>query len=268
MTLEKEVIDRRIALMEAEGICFRTGVDVGRDITAKELTAQFDRVILACGASNPRDISVPGRECSNIYFAVEYLTSVTKSLLDSQFADGKAISAKGKHVLVIGGGDTGNDCVGTAIRQGAKSVTQLEIMPMPPLSRTESNPWPQWPKVLKTDYGQEEAIAVFGKDPRVYETTVTEFIPDKKGNVKKAKIVSLKNMVPVPETEKVIDAELVLIAAGFLGSQKYVTDAFDLKLDSRTNVQTVEDTYQTGIPNVFAAGDMPVSYTHLRAHET
>lgn len=256
MKLEKEVIDRRIALMEAEGICFRTGVDVGRDITAKELTAQFDRVILACGASNPRDISVPGRECSNIYFAVEYLTSVTKSLLDSQFADGKAISAKGKHVLVIGGGDTGNDCVGTAIRQGAKSVTQLEIMPMPPLSRTESNPWPQWPKVLKTDYGQEEAIAVFGKDPRVYETTVTEFIPDKKGNVKKAKIVSLKNMVPVPETEKVIDAELVLIAAGFLGSQKYVTDVFDLKLDSRTNVQTVEDTYQTGIPNVFAAGDM------------
>lgn len=256
MKLEKEIIDRRIALMEAEGICFQTGVDVGVDITAKELTAQFDRVILTCGASNPRDISVPGRECGNIYFAVEYLTSVTKSLLDSRFADGKAISAKGKHVLVIGGGDTGNDCVGTAIRQGAKSVTQLEIMPKPPLSRTESNPWPQWPKVLKTDYGQEEAIAVFGKDPRVYETTVTEFIADKKGNVKKAKIVSLKNMVPVPETEKVIDAELVLIAAGFLGSQKYVTDAFDLKLDSRTNVQTVEDTYQTAIPNVFAAGDM------------
>ena len=256
MKLEKEIIDRRIALMEAEGICFQTGVDVGVDITAKELTAQFDRVILTCGASNPRDISVPGRECGNIYFAVEYLTSVTKSLLDSRFADGKAISAKGKHVLVIGGGDTGNDCVGTAIRQGAKSVTQLEIMPKPPLSRNEGNPWPQWPKVLKTDYGQEEAIAVFGKDPRVYETTVTEFIADKKGNVKKAKIVSLKNMVPVPETEKVIDAELVLIAAGFLGSQKYVTDAFDLKLDSRTNVQTVEYTYQTAIPNVFAAGDM------------
>ena len=143
MKLDKKILDRRIELMKAEGVEFKTGVDVGKDITAEELKRQFGRVILACGASNPRDINVPGRESGNIYFAVEYLSSVTKSLLDSGFADGKAISAKGKHVLVIGGGDTGNDCVGTAVRQGAKSVTQLEMMPKPSVERLPSNPWPE-----------------------------------------------------------------------------------------------------------------------------
>ena len=223
-------------------------------------------MILACGASNPRDIQVPGRESGNIFFAVEYLSSVTKSLLDSGFADGKAISAKGKHVLVIGGGDTGNDCVGTAIRQGAKSVTQLEMMPKPSEERLPSNPWPEWPKVLKTDYGQEEAIAVFGHDPRIYKTTVKEFQKDKNGNVKKAVIVSLEPkkdeksgrmmMVPIEGSEKVIDAQLVLIAAGFLGSQKYVTDAFKTDLNPRTNVLTKPDEYETSVPGVFTAGDM------------
>ena len=193
MKLDKKVLDRRIKLMEEEGVVFETGVDVGKDITAEELKKQFDRIVLACGASNPRDINVPGRDSNNIFFAVDYLGSVTKSLLDSNLKDGKFVSAKGKHVLVIGGGDTGNDCVGTAIRLGAKSVTQLEMMPKPPLDRTPSNPWPEWPKVLKTDYGQEEAIAVFGHDPRVYQTTVKEFIKDKNGNVKKAVIVKLES---------------------------------------------------------------------------
>lgn len=266
MKLDKKILDRRIELMKAEGVEFKTGVDVGKDITAQELKKQFDRVILACGASNPRDITVPGRESGNIYFAVEYLSSVTKSLLDSGFADGKAISAKGKHVLVIGGGDTGNDCVGTAIRLGAKSVTQLEMMPKPSEERLPSNPWPQWPRVLKTDYGQEEAIAVFGHDPRIYKTTVKEFQKDKNGNVKKAVIVSLEPkkdeksgrmmMVPIEESEKVIDAQLVLIAAGFLGSQKYVTDAFKTDLNPRTNVLTKPDEYETSVPGVFTAGDM------------
>ena len=266
MKLDKKILDRRIELMKAEGVEFKTGVDVGKDITAEELKKQFDRVILACGASNPRDITVPGRESGNIYFAVEYLSSVTKSLLDSGFADGKAISAKGKHVLVIGGGDTGNDCVGTAIRQGAKSVTQLEMMPKPSEERLPSNPWPQWPRVLKTDYGQEEAIAVFGHDPRIYKTTVKEFQKDKNGNVKKAVIVSLEPkkdeksgrmmMVPIEGSEKVIDAQLVLIAAGFLGSQKYVTDAFKTDLNPRTNVLTKPDEYETSVPGVFTAGDM------------
>ena len=266
MKLDKKILDRRIELMKAEGVEFKTGVDVGKDITAEELKRQFDRVILACGASNPRDINVPGRESGNIYFAVEYLSSVTKSLLDSGFADGKAISAKGKHVLVIGGGDTGNDCVGTAVRQGAKSVTQLEMMPKPSVERLPSNPWPEWPKVLKTDYGQEEAIAVFGQDPRIYKTTVKEFQKDKNGNVKKAVIVSLEPkkdeksgrmmMIPIEGSEKVIDAQLVLIAAGFLGSQKYVTDAFKTDLNPRTNVLTKPDEYETSVPDVFTAGDM------------
>ena len=174
--------------------------------------------------------------------------------------------AKDKHVLVIGGGDTGNDCVGTSIRLGAKSVTQLEMMPKPPVERAANNPWPEWPRILKTDYGQEEAIAVFGHDPRVYQTTVTEFIADKKGNVCKAKIVKLKSqkdektgrmmMVPVEGTEEVIPADVVLIAAGFLGSQKYVTDAFGVSVDARTNVATKEETYETNVPGVFAAGDV------------
>ena len=266
MKLDKSVIDRRVKLMEVEGVVLRTGLDVGKDRKASQIRKDFDRVVLACGASNPRDISVPGREAGNIYFAVDFLTSVTKSLLDSNFEDKQYISPKGKDVLVIGGGDTGNDCVGTAIRLGAKSVTQLEMMPEPPKERTLQNPWPEWPRVLKTDYGQEEAIAVFGKDPRIYQTTVTEFFKDEKGNVKKAKIVKLApkkdektgrmNMVPVEGTEEERPAQLVLIAAGFLGSQKYVTDAFGTDLNPRTNVLTKPEEYETSVPGVFVAGDM------------
>lgn len=266
MKLEKSIIDRRIRLMEEEGVVFRANADVGKDIPAKDLLRDYDRVILACGASNPRDISVPGRDAGNIFFAVDYLKSVTKSLLDSDLKDKSFVSPKGRHVLVIGGGDTGNDCVATAIRLGAKSVTQLEMMPEPPKSRTPGNPWPEWPKVLKTDYGQEEAIALFGKDPRIYQTTVTEFLKDGKGNVQKAKIISLEPkqdkksgrmiMSPVEGTEKTMDAQLVLIAAGFLGSQKYVTDAFQTETDPRTNVKTKSGAYETTVPRVFTAGDM------------
>ena len=266
MKLEKQIIDRKIAVMEEEGITFKTNVDVGKDIKPKELLAEYDAVILACGASNPRDIQAPGREAKGIYFAVDFLTSTTKSLWDNGLKEGTFISAKDKDVIVIGGGDTGNDCVGTSIRLGAKSVTQLEMMPKPPVERAANNPWPEWPRILKTDYGQEEAIAVFGHDPRVYQTTVTEFIADKKGNVCKAKIVKLKSqkdektgrmmMVPVEGTEEVIPADVVLIAAGFLGSQKYVTDAFKVALTGRTNVETKPEAYETSVPRVFTAGDM------------
>lgn len=266
MKLEKSVIDRRVHLMEEEGVIFVTGVNVGKDITAEELLEKFDRVLLACGASNPRDINVTGRDAKGIYFAVDFLSKVTKALLDSDFEKVPYELAKDKHVLVIGGGDTGNDCVGTSIRLGAKSVTQLEMMPKPPVNRTESNPWPQWPKVLKTDYGQQEAIAVFGEDPRVYQTTVTEFIKDEKGNVCQAKIVKLESkkdeatgrmqMVPVEGSEEMIPVDLVLIAAGFLGSQAYVTDAFKVNLDGRTNVATLPGSYQTSNEKVFVTGDM------------
>jgi glutamate synthase (NADPH/NADH) small chain len=236
------------------------------DVKAAELTKQYDRIILCCGAKNPRDIKAAGRDAEGIYFAVDYLSRTTKSLLDSDLKDNNYVSAKGKNVVIIGGGDTGNDCVGTAIRQGAKSVTQLEMMPCPPTERAANNPWPEWPKVLKTDYGQEEAIACFGSDPRIYQTTVKEFHKDKSGKLNGITIVSLEskldektgryNMVEVAGSEKKIPAELVLIAAGFLGTENYIAKAFGVELNQRTNVATEEGRYATNVKNVFTAGDM------------
>lgn len=266
MKLEKHIIERRIRIMEKEGITFVTNTDIGKDKKPAALLAEFDRVVLACGASNPRDIQAPGRDAAGIYFAVDFLRANTKSLLDSGLSDGKYISTKDKHVVIIGGGDTGNDCVGTAMRHGCKSVTQIEMMPKAPEERAENNPWPEWPKVLKTDYGQEEAIAVFGHDPRIYETTVKEFIKDKKGNLKGVKTVQIAweqdaetskmLMKEVPSSERILDADVVLIAAGFLGSQKYVTDAFQVELDQRTNVATAPGQYCTSADRIFVAGDM------------
>ncbi len=266
MKLEKRIVERKIEVMEAEGVVFVTNTDVGRDIKPAKLLKEYDRVVLACGASNPRDISVPGRDAKGICFAVDFLKANTKSLLDSGLSDGCYIDAKGKNVVIIGGGDTGNDCVGTVIRHGCKSVTQIEMMPQAPEKRAADNPWPQWPKVLKTDYGQEEAIAVFGHDPRIYETTVKEFMKDKEGNVKSVKTVKLSretepetgrvSMKEIAGSEQVLEAELVLIAAGFLGSQKYVTDAFQVETDGRSNVKTPSGGYQTSEKNVFVTGDM------------
>lgn len=266
MKLEKHVIDRKVDVMKAEGVEFRTNVNVGKDVKASQLLKEYDRVILACGASNPRDIKVPGRDANGIYFAVDFLKSTTKSLLDNDLTDGTYISAKGKNVMVIGGGDTGNDCVGTSIRHGAKSVLQLEMMPKLPDERTEDNPWPQWPRVCKTDYGQEEAIEVFGHDPRVYQTTVKEFIKDKNGNLKSAVLVKLQPekdkktgrmmMKEVAGSEYSVDVELVLIAAGFLGSESYVTKAFGVETNARTNVATPDGSFRTNVENIFAAGDM------------
>ena len=266
MKLEKQVIDRRVKLMEEEGIEFVTNVNIGVDITAEELLQKYDRVVLCCGASNPRDINAPGRDAKGIYFAVDFLKATTKSLLDSNFEDHKYIDCKGKTVMVIGGGDTGNDCVGTSIRLGAKNVIQLEMMPKAPDERAANNPWPQWPRVCKTDYGQEEAIAKFGHDPRIYTTTVSEFIKNKNGELVQAKLVKLQSkkdeksgrmmMVPIEGSEEIINVDIVLIAAGFLGSQKYVTDAFKVNINGRTNVDTAPGKYQTSVPNVFTAGDM------------
>ena len=266
MKLEKHVIDRKVDVMKAEGVEFRTNVNVGKDVKAEQLLKEYDRVILACGASNPRDIKVPGRDANGIYFAVDFLKSTTKSLLDNGLTDGTYISAKGKNVMVIGGGDTGNDCVGTSIRHGAKSVLQLEMMPKLPDERTEDNPWPQWPRVCKTDYGQEEAIEVFGHDPIVYQTTVKEFITDKNGNLKSAVLVKLQPekdkktgrmmMKEVAGSEYSVDVELVLIAAGFLGSESYVTKAFGVETNARTNVATPDGSYKTNVENIFATGDM------------
>lgn len=266
MKLDKSVIDRRVKLMEEAGIKFVVNADVGKDIPASDIINGYDSVVLCCGASNPRDINVPGRDANGIRFAVDFLSEVTKRLLDDKFKKFPSDLVKDKDVIVIGGGDTGNDCVGSCIRLGAKSVTQLEMMPKPSEERLPSNPWPEWPRVLKTDYGQEEAIYKFGEDPRIYQTTVKEFIKDKKGNLKEAVLISLKpeknektgrmEMKPVEGSEKKVSAQLVLIAAGFLGSEKYVTDAFDVEVDGRTNVKTSPDCFATSKAKIYTAGDM------------
>ena len=261
MKLEKWVIDRRVDILKEEGIEFVTGCNVGVDITAEELAARYDAVVLCCGAKQARDLTVPGREADGVYFAVDYLTSVTRSLLDSGLTDGKAVSAAGKNVLVIGGGDTGNDCVGTAIRQVCQSIVQLEMMPRPPVERAPGNEWPEWPRVLKTDYGQQEAIARFGSDPRVYQTTVKEFYKNEAGQLCGARIAKLESqlvdgrraMVPTGE-EYDIPCELALIAAGFTGCEPYVAEAFGVEMTNRGNV--ADDHYATNQPKVFVCGDM------------
>lgn len=266
MKLEKHIIERKISVMEAEGVTFKTNVNVGVDISAEELLSEYDCVILACGASHPRDIAVEGREADGVYFAVDFLKSTTKALLDNGLQEGSYISAKDKNVLIVGGGDTGNDCVGTCVRHGAKSVIQLEMMPKLPDTRSEDNPWPEWPRVCKTDYGQEEAAAVYGSDPRVYQTTVKKLISDESGKLKQAVLVKLNaekdeatgrlKMVPIDDSEYTVDVDLLLIAAGFLGSESYITEAFGVALDSRTNVQTETGSHQTSVDRVFTAGDM------------
>ena len=266
MKLEKHIVERKINIMKEEGVTFVTNCNVGVDVKAEQLLKEYDRVVLCCGAANPRDIKAPGRDAKGIYFAVDFLKGVTKSLLDSNLKDGNFVSAKDKHVVIIGGGDTGNDCVGTSIRLGAKSVTQIEMMPKAPDHRAANNPWPEWPKICKTDYGQEEAIAMFGHDPRIYESTVKEFIKDKNGNLSAVKLVKLAwekdpetgrmNMKEIPDSEQILEAQIVLIAAGFLGSQKYVTDAFKVAVDGRSNVKTEAGKYKTSVDNIFTAGDM------------
>lgn len=268
MKLEKHIIDRRTDLMKAEGVEFRLGTDVGKDITSDEILKEFDAVVLACGSSNPRDIKAEGRDAEGIYFAVDFLKATTKSFLDSGLNDGKYISAKDKNVVIIGGGDTGNDCVGTSVRHGCKSVVQLEMMPKLPDERAADNPFPEWPRVCKTDYGQEEAIAVFGHDPRIYCTTVKEFIKDESGKLKAIKTVKLEfvadpasgRKVPkeIAGSEEVIPCELCLIAAGFLGCQSYIAEAFGTKLDGRTNVRTDAGCHATSVDKVFTAGDMHI----------
>ena len=266
MKLEKQVVIRRIDIMKEEGVKFETGIDAGKDISAAELMKKYDRVLLACGASSPRDINAPGRDAKGIYFAVDFLRANTKSLLDSGLKDGKNISAKDRNVVIVGGGDTGNDCVGTCMRHGCRSVTQIEMMPAAPEKRAAGNPWPEWPKILKTDYGQQEAAAVFGHDPRIYESTIKEFEKDSKGNLKSVTVVKLAwskdektgrmVMSEIKGSEQKLKCELLIIAAGFTGAQKYVTDAFKVELTQRGAVATAQGEYASSVPNVFAAGDM------------
>ena len=266
MKLDKSVVLRRIRLMENEGVEFRTNSDIGGSVSAESIMNEYNAVVLCCGASQPRDLNIEGRELTGVHFAVDFLKSTTKALLNDEYDKGNFISAKDKNVLVVGGGDTGNDCVGTCMRHGCRSVTQLEMMPKLPDERTPDNAWPQWPRVCKTDYGQQEAAAVFGHDPRVYQTTIKRLIGDDQGNLKAVELVKLEPkkdeasgrtmMVPIDGSEYIVDADMVLIAAGFTGAQKYVTDAFGVETNARTNVATEPEKYSSSVPKVFTAGDM------------
>ncbi|MHB1454695.1 MAG: glutamate synthase subunit beta [Saccharofermentanales bacterium] len=271
MKLDKSIVARRTGLMEAEGVVFITSTEVGRDISPEALKSGYDAVVLCGGATKPRNLVIPGRELSGIHYAMDFLKGNTKALLDNESAgkgkspEGAPISAKGKDVIVIGGGDTGTDCVGTSIRQGCRSIAQLEIMPKPPESRGAGNPWPEWPMVRKTDYGQEEAIELYGKDPRSWLTTATSFEGDAEGNltaVLTVEVVWRKDdagrMIPdpVPGTEVRRPAQLVLIAMGFLGPEETVPKAFGIEIDVRSNVKADEKTYRTSAEGIYAAGDM------------
>ncbi|MBP2642841.1 MAG: glutamate synthase small subunit [Firmicutes bacterium] len=264
MKLSKDVLQYKIDQLVERGVSFFTGVDVGKNKVATELLNTFDAVILCCGASKPRDLNVPGRDAKGIHFAVDFLKESTKTVLYSGSNGKSLISANGKCVIVVGGGDTGNDCVATAIRQGCKSIVQLEMLPKEIDERIKYIPWTEFSAVCKTDYGQEEAIHLYGHDPRRFQTTVKELIADDTGNLKAVKVVKLEaqfdnlkmRMVEVPGTEDVLACQMLIIAAGFLGGEKYTVDAFGVELDLCSNVKTMKDSYQTSKEKVFAAGDM------------
>ena len=264
MKLDKqEVVLRRISLLEAEGVKFVCNTEIGKNYPVEKLKADFDAVILATGATKPRDLTVEGRQLKGVYFAMEFLTANTKNLLDG-VKPGTQITADGKDVVVIGGGDTGTDCVGTSVRHGCKTVVQVEIMAKPPLERAKDNPWPEWPKTLKVDYGQEEAAAKFGEDPRVYLTTATKIEGDEQGNVKAVHTVQVEwtrndkgQFIPKngPGTEKVLPAQLVLLAMGFLGPEQPLLEQLSIERDPRSNAKADFEKYTTNVKGVFACGD-------------
>jgi glutamate synthase (NADPH/NADH) small chain len=264
MKLDKSVVSRRVKLMADAGIRFITGMEVGRHVPAKTLLHDYDAAVLCIGATKARDLPVEGRKLEGIHLAMDFLSRNTRSLLDSRLADGQYVSARGRRVVVIGGGDTGTDCVGTSIRHGAARVTQFEILPRPPERRAPDNPWPQWPKVYKMDYGQQEAAALQGEDPRVYGISTKRFVGDAGGRVKEIHTVHVEWVKnpdgrfgprEIPGSDKVYEADLVLLALGFVGPEKdgLLAD-LGVKLDDRGNVWTDEDKL-TSVPGLFAAGD-------------
>ena len=265
MKLEKWIVERRVNLLADEGVIFKTGVEIGKDIPATKLREDFDAVVVCTGATVPNDFfaNTPGRDLNGIHHAMNFLWPNTKSLLDSELSDGNYISAKDKHVIVIGGGDTGNDCLGTSIRHGCKSLVNFEIVPKSPLERTANNPWPQWPRVHRTDYGHQEGEAVFGDDPRQFAIQTTEFIGDDNGNLKAVKTVELDwskpsgggPFTPVDGTEKEWPADLVFLALGFKGPEQLVGEQFGLVTDNRSNFEADYGKYNTNVDGVFVAGD-------------
>jgi len=260
MKLEKDVVDRRVKLLEEEGIKFVTGVDVGgkgvNAMPADELLGKVDALCLATGATTARDLGIPGREGFGVHYAMEFLTANTKSLLDSELKDGQYINAKDKNVIVIGGGDTGTDCIGTSLRHGCKSLVNFEIMPEPPRERPDDNPWPLWPKIYRVDYGHEEAAHRDGNDPRVYSVSGKEFVRDEHGKLLGINTVEVDaNFKEVPGSTKFWEADLILLSMGFLGPEHYVSNPLGLELDQRSNYKAEYKDFRTNNPKVFAAGD-------------
>lgn len=265
MKLDKSIVKRRVDIMAEEGVEFVTNTEIGMDIPAADLTKKFNAVILAAGATKPRDLKIEGRDLEGIHFAMEFLHADTRSLLDSNHEDGNYISAEGKDVIVIGGGDTGTDCVSTAMRHNCKNLIQFEILPKPPESRSEENPWPEWPNIYKVDYGQEEAKTKFGDDPRQYQVMTKKFVGDENGTVKELHTVQVEwesgsngRMAPreVPGTEKAWNTDLVLLAMGFLGPEDPVLEQLEVERDSRSNARAEHGKYYTNVEGVFAAGDI------------
>ncbi len=271
MKLDKRIVQRRIDLMAAEGVTFVTNCAIGKDMPAQRLRDEFDAIVLCCGATKPRDLTIEGRQLKGIHFAMEFLHGNTKHLLDSHKGNpqngtgGPGITAAGKDVIVIGGGDTGTDCVGTSMRHGCNSLSQFEILPKPPMQRAADNPWPEWPKVFKLDYGQAEAAARFGDDPRTYLISTQRFVGDDEGRVKELHTVEIEwvkdangRFAPreIPGSEKVWPAQLVLLALGFLGPEDTIIEQLGVERDPRSNVKAEHDQYHTSVEGIFAAGDM------------
>jgi glutamate synthase (NADPH/NADH) small chain len=265
MKLDKQHVQRRVDVLAAEGVTFLTNTEVGKNYPADKLLSEFDSVVLCGGATKGRDLPIEGRELKGIHLAMEFLHKNTKSLLDSKHEDGQYISASGKDVIVIGGGDTGTDCVGTSVRHGCATVTQYEIMAKPPEKRASNNPWPEWPKVYKMDYGQEEAAAKFGGDPRQYLISTKKFVGDENGHVKELHTVLIEwkkddngrfGPVEVPASEKVYPAQLVLLAMGFMGPENSLLDQLGVEKDERSNAKAEYDKFATNVKGVFTAGDM------------
>jgi glutamate synthase (NADPH/NADH) small chain len=264
MKLEKSVVQRRVDLMAAEGIDFKTSVEIGKDFPAKQLTDEFDAVVLCCGATKPRDLDVEGRDLDGVHFAMQFLTRNTQGLLEAKDMDAFERAAKGKDVVVIGGGDTGTDCVGTSMRHGCSSILQLEIMPKPPVERDAGNPWPEWPKIYGLDYGQEEAKEVFGHDPRQYLVSTKKFLGDDNGALRGILICDIQwkeehgrfSPQEVEGSEREIPAQLAFLAMGFLGPEDSIAEELGLDRDNRSNVQADYGKFETSVAGVFAAGDM------------
>lgn len=263
MKLDKALVDRRVDLMREAGIKFVVNADVGRGVDAEKLHSEVDAVLLATGATRARDLSVPGREFDGVHLAMEFLTASTRSFLGSKLADGRFINAKDKNVVVIGGGDTGADCVGTALRHGCRSIANLELLAQPPAERASGNPWPTWPKILRTDYAHEESIARFGADPRAYGIITKDFIGDGQGRVgglTAARVEWIQQqgksvMTEVDGSAQRWEADLVLLAMGFLGPESYIAETLGVSLDAASNYKAEHGVYATDVPGVFAAGD-------------